>query len=274
MGRWFLRSVLLSSPTSQSWPDGLRAEFTSRYGAGSEALEFFDHRLLDQLAWVIYDRIGHPGSGRRQPGGTDSDARARPNIMISGLTAAGKTTHALLLAQALGYDYVSASTILADRLSTSRDDPWRQRRRELHATRSPGIDLSLDAQCTTWARSRSGIVFDAWVLPLLDVAAPKVVVWIESSRRSRALKCRVSQLTSRAPASVEECERLVTDIDTRARSQFTNFYGVDLDSIPNSADVVLDNTAHIRRSTWQSAVRGIRSFHDELLSAVRGAVEQ
>jgi cytidylate kinase len=39
------------------------------------------------------------------------------NIVIAGLTAAGKTTHALLIARSLGYDYVSASTLMLARLN-------------------------------------------------------------------------------------------------------------------------------------------------------------
>jgi hypothetical protein len=34
------------------------------------------------------------------------------NIIVSGITAAGKTTHALLIAKWLGYDYVSASELM------------------------------------------------------------------------------------------------------------------------------------------------------------------
>ena len=44
------------------------------------------------------------------------------NIVISGLTAAGKTTHALLLAQELGYRYISATAIIADLAGVSRDE--------------------------------------------------------------------------------------------------------------------------------------------------------
>jgi cytidylate kinase len=43
------------------------------------------------------------------------------NIIISGLTAAGKTTHALLIARRLGYDYVSASSLMLRALDVEPD---------------------------------------------------------------------------------------------------------------------------------------------------------
>jgi hypothetical protein len=35
----------------------------------------------------------------------------RPNIAFAGLTAAGKTTHAKILAEQLGYEWISATTL-------------------------------------------------------------------------------------------------------------------------------------------------------------------
>ena len=44
------------------------------------------------------------------------------NIAISGLTAAGKTTHAKILAAELEYSYVSATEIMADMLGINRSE--------------------------------------------------------------------------------------------------------------------------------------------------------
>jgi hypothetical protein len=82
--------------------------------------ETFRGKTVNRLiAWpnrsLVRFRISSDGMGwlsRRKDG--NMQRTARPNIAFAGLTAAGRTTHARLLAEQLGYEVVSATTIILD----------------------------------------------------------------------------------------------------------------------------------------------------------------
>lgn len=67
-------------------------------------------------------------------------------VMVSGFTAAGKTTHARALARELGWEYLGMSQIRRRLLpeSASARAEWTPRGDELHAA-DPGLDLAVVA---------------------------------------------------------------------------------------------------------------------------------
>jgi cytidylate kinase len=101
---------------------------------------------------------------------------ASPAILISGFTAAGKTTHARLLAEDLGWAYLGLSGV----------------RRELpgygEATEPPGAEWepAMDRPMTQrLATMRGPAVVDAWLQPWLSGRADAVRVWLDSDEQSR-----------------------------------------------------------------------------------------
>lgn len=112
------------------------------------------------------------------------------NIAVSGLAAAGKTTHARLLARWLDFDYVSA------------DESWPGRMRfvqgvgvERHGAKTDG-DSSVEVVINTLVdalRTRDRTVFDSWAAPWLPASVPCIRVWIESTLDSRAGWWRAAQ---------------------------------------------------------------------------------
>jgi cytidylate kinase len=225
-----------------------------------------------QLAWALFDLRSRAGGGREHRPGRPVGV-AGPNVMICGYTAAGKTTHALLLSQELGYDYVSASSVLVDKLDSSRDASWRTRRRVLGAKRSEGADLNVDRTLAVLARTRSGIVFDAWALPFLSIDAPKLSVWLEASESDRARKCRCSQQFGKNPMGAVDCRKLVARIDNEARERFTSMYRVDYDDVRNTVDLAIDCSGYLRRPDLSAAIRGVREFHPLFSATVREALQ-
>ena len=110
------------------------------------------------------------------------------NVVISGLTAAGKTTHARILQAEYGFAYVSASTILREKAGIHGQVPndfWLSSRgQQLVADMDKyGVDDTIQQ----FVETRDEQVFDCRTLPWL---APKPVfsIWLESSLESRVMK--------------------------------------------------------------------------------------
>jgi cytidylate kinase len=260
-----LRAALLSRRAGMPLSERLDA---TKFHVADKGIDesFVRERLLMQMAWCIYDQQSRVRP-EREPPGAPKDIGG-PNVIVCGYTAVGKTTHALLLAQQLGYDYVSASTALVERLHSSRDAPWRTRRRVLGTQRSLGADLEVDRTLAHWARTRSSVVFDSWALPLFSVDRPQAVVWLEAPVSDRGRKCRCSQLFSPNPLSVAECRDLVARIDSEANARFDGMYNVDYGDTPDRADIVLPASGYLDDATTNSAIRGIRRFHPVVKDAV------
>lgn len=190
------------------------------------------------------------------------------NVAFSGRTAAGKTTHARLLARELGYGYVSATEVLLDILGmpVAAEGIWLERYDEVQAARAgDAADEELDRRLLELAASRRRTVFDTWALAWV-APGPLVRVWIESDLPSRARKCLVSQTRSRL--SLPECDALVREKDSHTREAFKRRHGFDLFVDRDRYDLVLCNSHLIPTADRESADRGIAAF----APVVRGAV--
>jgi mutator protein MutT len=196
----------------------------------------------------------------------------RPNIAITGPTAAGKTTHALLLSTALGYDYVSASEVLLHKvgLSKGNNDRWVTDMEQIEAQRSDGAaDRAVDDELLARAARSEGTVFDSWFLPYLyDNTQPLLRIYLTSDLESRTLKCRVSQEPKGTKLPLDECRALITRKDETSAAHARELYDVDIHDTA-SFDHVADNSGLIYEPTIESARSGIRAFHSTLLTAVR-----
>ena len=114
------------------------------------------------------------------------------NIAISGLTAAGKTTHARLLEIEFGLKYVSGSSILLDRGGVGRQVPpdfWISPS-GMHLV-SRIVELEVDEALRDAEASSAETVFDCRSLAWL-ARNPLLTIWLESSRDSRIRKAIVS----------------------------------------------------------------------------------
>src|SRR5688572_26121635 len=94
-----------------------------------------------------------------QPGG------AYRNVVICGLTAAGKTTHAKLLARELGYEYVSGTGTLARLLGIdAAEDPpkWAAISERVAEARTDDTDRELERELLIKSQKANRQVFDVW----------------------------------------------------------------------------------------------------------------
>jgi cytidylate kinase len=199
------------------------------------------------------------------------------NIIVSGLTAAGKTTHALLIAKWLGYDYVSASSLMLDRLRVGHDETntlWSTRFDEVETRRDEGsVDRELNEHLKVELHRRDRTVFDSWSAAWLDPAQRCLRIYIESDRNSRALKARVSQEPHGPYLSISACRRLIDRKDESTAARLNPLLGSDIRCDRSPFDLVLDNSALIREPTVASARRGIRVFHDLLVQGIASRLD-
>lgn len=192
-------------------------------------------------------------------------------IVLSGLTAAGKTTHAALLASALGVDALHATDILVRELAAderSVGDVWFRRMRELESLRDHSdVDDRVDAELTALvAAARGGPVVDSWAFPWYW-KGEALRIWMGSDRLSRAWKCSVSARPAKN-LSTEECAALIDEKDEASRERFLERYGFDLYTDRTVFDFVLDNSHLICAPTSEASRRGIRDFHTVLSACV------
>lgn len=198
------------------------------------------------------------------------------NIIISGLTAAGKTTHALLLARRLGYDYVSASQLMLSRLGIEPDESntlWATRMAEVEKRRdNRPVDQELNEYLALHLQQRDNAVFDSWSGAWLYRGPQCLRVWIESDRQSRAIKARVSQYPHGPILPLAACQALVDEKDDTTAARLRPLLGSDVRHDRTPFDLVLDNSALIDEPSVESARRGISRFHDWLIHAVSNRI--
>lgn len=195
------------------------------------------------------------------------------NIAFAGLTAAGKTTHARLLAAQLGYEYVSATDILLEILGHSgpRESVWFTHFEEIEKARDGwAADIELEHRLIELCRTRERTVFDTWALAWIG-PDPLLRVWIESDLPSRTRKCYVSQEVS--DLSLKQCGELVREKDESTRVNFIERHGFDLRADRGRYDLILDNSDLIPEPTRECADLGISKFSPVILDAVRSKLD-
>jgi cytidylate kinase len=194
---------------------------------------------------------------------TRNTAGRRINIAICGLSAAGKTTHAKLLAEELGYRYVSGTATLARMLGVEpTEDPprWEEIADAIGRLRSDEVDNQLESRLLELAGEDTGQVFDVWGLPWTSADPGLARLWIESTPRSRATKCFVSQGLSAGARTLSECQTFINDKDLANRALFKRTQNFDLFVDHDVFQIVLDNTQFIAKPSLEAARRGISAF--------------
>jgi cytidylate kinase len=199
----------------------------------------------------------------------DTDFGGDTNIVISGLTAAGKTTHARRLAKQLGYDYVSASQYLAEAAGIAVEGPghwWMSKGDQVAAARRRArIDEKVDRMLTTLARDGKQTIFDAWALPWIS-DAPMVCIWLQSDFPSRCRKCLISHLNE--GISYTDCTTTIEEKDAESRQIFQALHGFDLFLDHEDFDIILDLSELIPQPTRACSESSIARAHRYLSVAI------
>lgn len=190
------------------------------------------------------------------------------NIAFAGLTAAGKTTHSKLLAEQLGYKYVSGTDILLDilQLDQGAENLWfRSSPEALRVGSGDEVDEELERRLLEMAAGEQGVVFDTWALAWI-CHTPLIRIWIESDVASRTRKCFISQKAQLR--DLDECRLLIDRKDEWTRANFIRRLGFDLFTDRGRYDRIIDNSSLIPFPSLECAQDGIRLFDPVVLRAV------
>lgn len=180
--------------------------------------------------------------------------QADMNVIVSGLTAAGKTTHAKSIASRLAWKYVSASSIMLESAGLSAEQP------EDFWVSPEGFDLV--TRCS-WDKiddemhkleASGNAVFDTFTLGW-HRTRPAMCIWLESDERSRAFKAIVSH-QARA-RSEEQTRELVRDKDENVRRRQLERGRPDLLTDRAPFDTILDISSLITAPTPMASQKSI-----------------
>ena len=199
----------------------------------------------------------------------------RPNIAFAGLTAAGKTTHAKLLAHQLGYTWISATAILVDILGTGANPEkvWFTDYEKIQKARQDeSVDIELERRVQALAEHQDGLLLDTWAMAYI-YGGPLIRLWIESDEDSRTRKCYVSQ-GSKKSLNLKECHKLIHEKDSDARIKFIKRLHFDLFTDMGKYDAILSNTDLIPEPTGQCSRAGIRAFSPVVYDVVNYLIQQ
>ena len=195
-------------------------------------------------------------------------------IIVSGFTAAGKTTHARLLATALGWRYIGMSQIrsLCVPGSATEREEWVEGG-DVRRAANISLDLEMDHRLKDHIdRLEIPVVVDAWLQPWLCELSNATRVWLGSDFDSRVLKARVSRLRSGLGPS-PSIDATIAQKDDFSIAHFRRVYGVDFGPDPTVFDLLLDNTGYIAEATIRSSDDGINRFAAVFNARVSALVE-
>jgi cytidylate kinase len=205
----------------------------------------------------------------------DMPRTARPNIAFAGLTAAGKTTHAKILAEQLGYEVVSATALLLDILGSKANPEkvWFTEYETIEKAREDDrVDRELERRLGVLAESKDGLILDSWAMAYI-YEGPLIRLWIESDQESRTRKCYVSQGQKKV-LDLSACRQLIQNKDHRVRSQFLRRLKFDLFTDMSRYDAVIENTNLIAEPTDRCSRAGIKTFAPVVHDVVRYLAHQ
>lgn len=181
-------------------------------------------------------------------------------VLISGLTAVGKTTHSRILARDLGIPVVEATPIVL-RYSQQpiEESPWFASLDEIESRRNQDetIDDRVDRELLELCQRMPAGVFDTWGLPWL-FQGEGLRIALTSSHEAASRKVYVSQ--GEIPFfDMAGCRNHMDSKNHSSVERFSRRSSVDLLDY-DSFDVVLDTSCLIPSPTREDALKGIRSL--------------
>jgi cytidylate kinase len=191
-------------------------------------------------------------------------------IIISGFTAAGKTTHARLLAKYLGWSYLGSSEVRRKLPATPAHDREWHPAIDAARAKSPAFDRALDDEIScTVKNSKVPLVVDAWLQPWLYGEDNALRVWLNSDTASRTMKAAVSylRLGMQPPKDIAAEVRVKDQFSIQT---FDRIYGIEFAYSTKLFDVLCDNSGYITEATIPASDHGISEYQPIFQKLVAG----
>lgn len=194
--------------------------------------------------------------------------KQKPNIAITGLTAAGKTTHALITQAEFKLGYVSGATLLLEKVGISKDVPsdfWISPAG--HTLSQQATEFNLDETLRDEEISLNNTIFDCRSLPWLT-RSPILSIWLESSLDSRTWKAMVSHSKKKEQRTTETMRKEIYMKDKMLRDGLLYTFGFDIFHDYEPMDVILDISDFITGPSIYASWRSIQMVQDIISSLV------
>ena len=184
------------------------------------------------------------------------------SVCISGLTAAGKSTHSHLLTGEFGLTYVSGSQIQLNFMGVSpiqTKDFWI----------TPGAKAfwnadqfnKIDAELLRLENSGEGYIFDTSTMPWRH-RRRALCIWLEINfTESRVLKSIVSH-RGRGQFSHSEYVDKIAEKDQATIELYKSLYDIDVGTDLSCFDLIIDITSLIAEPTLDASLRSIQIAHE------------
>lgn len=197
-----------------------------------------------------------------------SGQTTRPiNVCVSGLTAAGKTTHSHLLTGEFGFTYVSASQILLCLAGLSPIQPrdfWlTERACELW---SDEMTIRVDRELQKLSQVGSYYVFDSFAMPWRHIG-PCLRIFLYSDLQSRVAKAIVSH-REESTLSPDQLESAILRKDATMIESHSELFGITFDETWTQFDLILNISSAISEPSFDASRRSIEVVHACLRTAI------
>lgn len=199
-------------------------------------------------------------------------------IIISGLTAAGKTTHAKIISDRLKLRYISASSILLEKygVKTENQDYWvsdDSHKLNEQRLKSSEKDKEVDEKLIQLFDIYNTAVFDAWGLAWMALKHKSINIWLESDHESRIKKAIVSNRISGGRLEKKEIESKVNMKDQQSRKYFIETYGIDIYTDRSPYHLIIDISKFIIKADMSSSRKSIEVV-DHILMCYLGSYKK
>lgn len=191
-----------------------------------------------------------------------------PNVIISGLTASGKTTHSHILSGEFNLQYVSSSQILLSLLnfkSVQKRDFWISN--HIHSIWESPEAKYVDDELLEIEKNGMNVVFDTIAMPWIHRKLDSLCIWLESSLESRVLKSIISHKGSNNYSHKEITDRIIKK-DENAFSYLMKRYNVDISTDRSPFDLIIDTSQCTQETNFLKAFISIQKVHAVVRSAV------
>lgn len=167
------------------------------------------------------------------------------NIIVSGLTGAGKTTISKNISRALNYSYISGSEVRYRFNNTNINKKFDRinhfldqlKITEEAILKNPKADLQADKYLAELCRNSSGLIFDVWPLAWLGCPNAKKI-WLECKIDNRVDRLHTN---GKVDQNFFKFRKKIVEKDKRARLFFLEHYNFDIFEDRSPFDLVIDS---------------------------------
>ncbi len=161
-------------------------------------------------------------------------------VIVSGLTASGKSSVATTLALNFGIEYFSASSKLKNLLPKKDFMVW-ESKKGIEAVKfrlkNPQYDKRLDSFILSFFKTKKDVVLDSWVAPWKIKDKDTIKIYIKADENVRAKRVSI-----RDKISFSEALKFMKQKDLLTKQIYKKIYGIEIDKDFTPFDLVIDSS--------------------------------